>query len=330
MPPIEPAAPPLDGPVRGDGFLALLAHARVVALLNALRDAPLERGELIARVGFEGSAFDRRISRLTQMGLIVPMAMPDDQRRKGYQLAHCGRDLLAIDAELEFALTGFAARGDDLKTLLVKAISDPWDRAVTRVALEARQPFKELLRMTHGTWRPEGERRSSQLGAAALTTRLRRLQRLGLVDRQPAPRQGATLYGPGEDLWRLGRVAALLALWRWNWTPGSVPRMAGDLSGLVRMLAPRVRVAEEAETRVVLHTLAPPGMDGWPDVVVCLTDGRISMPELTLIDPDARASAAPRAWCEALLGGDFDAIEIDGETASAHAVLAALAAVLRS
>lgn len=91
-------APRLDGPARGDGFLALLADARIVALMDGVRDAPLERDDLIAHVGLEGSAFDRSMRELTDRGLIVRMGMPDDHRRKGYHLAHCGRDLLAMDA----------------------------------------------------------------------------------------------------------------------------------------------------------------------------------------------------------------------------------------
>jgi hypothetical protein len=105
--------------------------------------------------------------------------------------------------------------------------------------------------------------------------------------------------------------------------------MAGDLSGLVRMLAPRVRATEELQIRVVLHVITPPTMDPWPRVVVCLTDGRMSLPELTLTDPDAHARATPRVWLESLLSGEFDAIAVEGEATAAHAVLAGLAAVLR-
>jgi DNA-binding HxlR family transcriptional regulator len=293
--------------------------------MEGLRGAPMDREQLAARIGFDGSAFDRSMRRLTRMGLVVAMVVPDDRRRREYQMACCGRDLLAIDAELERAMAGIAVQGDDLKTLAAKAISDPWGRAVTRAVLEAPQPFGELLRTARGIT----ERRRSRLNAAALTTRLARLRRLGLIDHQPAPPQGAALYQPGKDIWRLGQVAALSALWRWNWTPDCVPRMAGDLSGLVRMLAPRVRATEAPQIRVVLHVIAPPMMDPWPDVVVCLTDGRMSLPELTLIEPDARARATPRVWLESLLSGELDAITVEGEATAAHAVIAGLAAVMR-
>lgn len=325
----HPTTDPLQCPAHGHGFLRLLADPRMVALMDGLRDAPLKREQLIARVGFDGSAFDRSMRRLTQMGLVVATVVPDDRRRRWYHLAHCGRDLLVIDAELERAVAGTAAHGHDLKALAAKAISDSWDRAVTRVVLEAPQPFGELLRTARGTWQPDTERRHSRLNAAALTMRLARLQRLGLIDHQSAPPQGAALYRPGEEIWRLGQVAALSALWRWNWTPDCVPRMAGDLSGLVRMLAPRVRATGAPLIRVVLHVIAPPTMDPWPDVVVCLTDGRMSLPELTLTKPDAHAHATPRVWLESLLSGKLDAITVEGEATAAHVVIAGLAAVMR-
>lgn len=323
------ATDPLQRPAYRGGFLGLLADPRTVALMEGLRDAPLDREQLVAQVGFDGSAFDRSMRRLTHMGLVVAMVVPDDRRRREYQLARCGRDLLVIDAELERAMAGIAAQGDDLKTLAARTVSDSWDRAVTRVVLEAPQPFGELLRTARGTWQPDTERRHSRLSAATLTMRLARLQRLGLIDHQPAPPQGAALYRPGEEIWRLGRVAALSALWRWDWTPDCVPRMAGDLSGLVRMLAPRVRAIEAPQIRVVLHVIAPPTMDPWPHVVVCLSDGRMSLPELTLTDPDAHARATPRVWLESLLGGELDAITVEGEATAAHAVIAGLAGVLR-
>lgn len=316
--------PTLDGPARGSGFLSLLRRTRCVALMNGLRDAPLEHDDLIADVGFEGSAFDRPMRRLTDMGLIVRMAMPDDHRRKGYHLAHCGRDLLEIDAALKAAMAGFVVQKRISKTLLVKSISDPWDRAIIRVVLEASQQFSDLLRTAHGAWRPTGATHSAQLSAAALNRRLDRLRRLGLVARQSE----APLYEPGENLWRLARPAAQMARWRWRWTPESVPRMAGDLSGLVRMITLRVRLPQGTEIRVVLHVSAPPGMDDWPYVVVCVNDGRMSLPELTLPPSDARARATPHVWLEALLGGQFDAIEIEGKRTAAHTVLCGLAEVL--
>lgn len=323
-----PATDPLHRPAFGDGLLELLADARTVALIDAVRHAPLVREELIARLGFGGSAFDRRMRRLTQMGVLVARPTPRDRRCKEYLLARCGRELLEIDRELALAAASLDTQGNCLGTTLVKVVADPWDRTIMRVLLEGPQPFNELLRLARATWRPDGVRRPTRLTAPGLSLRLERLEQLGLVGGLPAPRRRAVLYALREDVWRLGRVAVCSALWRWRWASARVSRMSGDLAGLVRMLAPRVRTAHEEEIRVVLHVDAPDGRDGWPDVVVCLTDGRMTVPELTLSDPNARARATPAAWCEALLSGEFNAITFDGDVTLACIVLAALASVL--
>jgi DNA-binding HxlR family transcriptional regulator len=296
--------------------------------MEAVRGGAITREKLITQLEFGGSAFDRRMSRLTQMGVLVARATPRDRRHKEYLLAHCGRDLLEIGGELALASASLNTQSGRLNALLVKVVADPWDRTIVRVLLEAPQPFNELLRLAHGTWRPDSTGRSLKLTAAGLSLRLERLDLLGLVSRLPAPRRGAALYTLGDDIWRLGQVALRSALWRWRWTPTSVPRMAGDLPGLIRMLAPRARVTDGAEIRVMLHVDAPSGRDGWPDVVVSVIDGRMTVPELTLNDPHARASAAPPVWCKAMLNGEFDAITIDGDAASARTVLASLASVL--
>lgn len=212
------------------------------------------------------------------------------------------------------------------KESLTEAISEPWKRAIVRVVLEAPQEFSDLLRTVHGAWRPI-DAKPSQLSEATLRRRLDRLCRVGLVVRQTE----AGLYAPGENIWRLGRFTALSASWRWRWTPENVPRMAGDLTGLVRMIAPRVRLPEGAEIRVVLHVSAPPGMEDWPHVVVCVAaDGRISLPEMTLPRADAHAYATPPVWLQALLSEKLGAIEIKGKRAAAHTVISGLAEVLSS
>lgn len=326
MRPPNPADQPLDGPARGEDFLALLRRTRCLALMNGVRDAPLERNELIAHVGFEGSAFDRPLRMLTGMGLIVRMVMPDDHRRTGYHLARCGADLLALDAALQTTAAGFEVQGKIGKALLAETISDPWDRAIIRVLLEARQQLSDLSVMAHGPWRPTGTSHRSQLSEAALRRRLDRLCALGLVEHQLE----RALYGPGRNVWRLGRIAALAASWRWRWTPENVPRMAGDLEGLMRMIAPRVQLPQEREIRVVLHVSAPPGRDGWPDAVVSVIEGRTSVSAATLQTPDAHAYATPEVWLQAFLSGNLDAIEIEGERAAAHAVLPAVSEILRA
>lgn len=323
MQPVDPGFPPLDAPAQGDSFLALLGDASNIDVMAAVRDRVLVRDELISRLQCEGSTFDRHMRRLKETNLVVSVEMPDDRRRKAYRLAHCGRDLLAVNASVERALAGFAGQVDEMKDLLMKSISDPWDRAIARAVLEAPQQFDDLLRTVRSTVRSQGTR-GPDLKAAGLKLRLTRLGRLGMV----AQSSTTGLCQPGPNLWLLGRPAATMARWRWRWTPDNVPRIAGDLAGVVRMVAGRVRVPQATEVRVVMHVIPPPGMEPWPDVVVCLTDGRMTLPELTLDAPDAHIWSTPPAWLDSLLEDDRDGIEVEGDPSAAQAVHAGLLEVL--
>jgi DNA-binding MarR family transcriptional regulator len=317
----------LDGPAHGRGFLALLADGRTVALMEAVRDDWLERSELEGRLGYYGKAFGGRTARLERMGLLVGRPFARDRRKREWLLADCGRELLEIDADL--ALVAAVVDASDGGVLFRKSAADPWDRAIQRLLLDAPQPFTALLRLLNGTAQTGVEARPRQLDATGLSRRLGRLEQLGLVCRQPGPRRGAGLYAPGEHAVRLARVAVRWALWRWTWTPECVPRLAGDLLGLVKLLAGRAHVAADAgEAVVLLHVRPPKGGDGWPDVVVALAGGRISVLDAHLGEPHARVRLSPRAWCEALPGGDFDGAEIEGDAAPARSLLAGLAAAL--
>lgn len=315
MQPFEPGSPSLDAPARGRNFLALLGDAGNVEIMRAVRADVLARDELISRLGYEGSSFDRRIRRLKERGLVLATEVADDRRRKAYRLARCGCDLLAVDAAVDRALDGFAVQLAGAKALLMKSVSDPWDRTVLRVSLSSPQRFNDLLRLARST-APAHAAQVAGLTVAGLKLRLARLQRLGLVVRGSA----SDLYQPGPNLWLLGRPAASMARWRWRWTPASVPRVAGDLAGLVRMIGGRARVPRALEVRIVMHVIPPPGMEAWPDVVVCLTDGRMTIPELTLEAPDAHMRATAPGWLDSLLDGAHDAIEVEGDPSAAQAV----------
>lgn len=318
---------PLDGPARGTGFLALLADGRTVALMEAARDGWLERAELEERLGYCGKAFGGRVGRLERMGLLVGRPLARDRRKREWLLADCGRELLEIGAEV--ALVAAVVDASAGGALLRKSAADPWDRAIVRLLLDAPQQFNALLRLLHGIAHTGVQARPRQLDSTGLSRRLGRLEQLGLVCRQPAPRRGAALYAPGEHAVRLGRVTVRWALWRWIWTPEHVPRPAGDLLGLVKLLAGHAHVAADAgEAVVLLHVRPPEGVDGWPDVVVALAGGRISVLDARIGEPHARVRLSPRTCCEALLSGDFDGAEIEGDAAPARLLLAGLAAAL--
>ena len=320
-----------DSPSRdGQGFLGLLADARTVALMEALRDGPLDRAELEQRLGYGGKALGNRLSRLEEMGLLAVRRLHHDGRRREVLLSACGRELLGVGAELALTLGVLSARAGEFGALLAKSFADPWDRAIMRVLVGGSRLFSELLGLLDIPAQAGMRAQPRQLSSSALSLRLTRLERLGLVGRDQASRRDSALYVPGEHAWRLGRVSVRAALWRWRWTPERAPRMAGDLLGLVTLIDKHVRVAADAGKGVVrLHVRPPEGMDGWTDVPVALVRGHISVLHAPFGEPMARVQAFPEAWCEALLSGNFEGVEIEGDAGLARALLVGLADALR-
>jgi len=312
------------------GFLGLLADGRTVGLMEAVRDGPLDRAELEERLGYGGKALGVRLSRLERMGLLALRPLVHDGRRRQWLLTAGGRELLEVRAELALTLGALSAQAEDHRALLAKSFADPWDRAIVRVLVAGPRSFSGLLGVLSGLAHAGMRAQPRQLSSSALSLRLRRLERLGLVGREPASRRGVALYAPGERAWGLGRVSARAALWRWRWTPEWAPPMAGDLLGLVRLVAEHVRVAADAgEGLVVLHVRPPEGMDGWTDVPIALAGRHISVLHAPLGRPMARVQAFPDVWCETLLSGDFEALEIEGDAWLARALLVGLADALR-
>lgn len=306
--------PPLDG----EGFLRLLADERTLALLRALNDGALERAELGRRLGVPERTLDHRLEALAEMGIAVRRPSARDQRRVECALTEAGGELLQVAEETQAALLRAPASRRASISLLLKLIADRVNRLILRALLGGPQPFRELLRLV-----PE-------LTRGTLQRHLEELVAGGLARALPGERGGARRYELTEFVALLARVAVLAACWRLRWTPRSVPRMAGDLAGLVRVVASRVRLPPGVRGTCLLHVQPPPGVEGWPDVELSLAGGRISVLAFDPARaPDARAQAPPLAWCEAQLSGESSGIEIEGERALAEALLAALAAALR-
>jgi DNA-binding HxlR family transcriptional regulator len=320
-----------ERPPDGEGFLSLLADDRTVALMEALCDGPLERVELERRLGYGGKALGNRLSRLEEMGVLSSRPLRHDGRRRESLLSARGRELFEIGAELALLVDVVGAERAEARASLAKSFADPWDRAIVRVLVGGPQSFNGLRRALQGLDHAGVGAPPRQADAGGLSRRLRRLEQLGLVGRMPASRRGAALYALGKDAWRLGRVSALAARWRWRWTtPGKAPRLAGDLLGLAKLVAERVHVAAGAgEGVVVLHVRAPQGMEGWADVVVAVAGKRISVLHVPVGGPSARIQAFPDGWCEALLWGDLEGVEIEGDVRLARELLQGLANVLR-
>lgn len=314
--------PEHERPARdGAGFsLRLLADGRTLALLGALRDGPLERSDLALRLGVSRRTLDRRLDTLVEIEIVVRRPSPRNRRRVDCALSEGGGELFLLAEEIGavWRRTPAAARRISSAQLL-ELIADRRNRLILRALLSAPQPYTELLHLLPG------------LTPGALQRHLETLLAGGLVRSARGP-GGAPVYrlntSPAPAL---ARIAVLIARWRWRWTPHSAPRMAGDLAGLIELIAPFAHTPPGLRGTCHLRVQPPPDVRGWPDVELSLADGHI---RVLVFDParapDAQAQALPLAWCEALLSSEPAGIEIDGEREIVEALLAAVAAALRA
>jgi DNA-binding HxlR family transcriptional regulator len=323
---------PLERPARGEGFLALLSDRRSVALLEAAGGGWLEPAELQLRLKYGGKAFEDRLGRLAEMGLLAERPAGGRHRRVvEYTLTRAGRELLEVHGELVAAAGALDALGGERGALLRKSIVDRWDGVSLRQILAGRQSIEQLRHVLPFLVPRHPGTPYRRAPLASVSGSLERLERLGLVGRQEW--DDDVLYEPGEHAWRLARPAATLARWHWRWTPEQVPWLAsGDLVGLVALIADRVRVPRELGPGfALLHAIPPEGMRGQADVWTVVNGGRISPPVSYMLKPPiARCDAHPWTWCEALLGGGFEGVQIEGDAEFARELLDGLAAALQA
>jgi len=309
----------------------LLSDRRSVALLEAAGEGWLELSELQGRLHYGGKAFEDRLSRLAEMGLLAERPAGGANRRREYALTRAGRELLEVHGELLAVAGALDALGGERGALLRKSIVDRWDGVSLLQLLSGRQSV-EQLRHVLPFLVPRRGASYRRLGSASVSMRLERLELLGLVRRLPEPWHDEVRYEPGERAWRLARLSVALARWHWRWTPEQAPRLAGHLRGLAELIGERVRVARDLRpSYVMLHVIVPEGMEGWPDTLMAIGRGRISPHGIpSWSDPAAYCQAHPWTWCEALLSGDFDGVQIDGDAELARGLLDGLVAVLQA
>ena len=319
--------PTLDGPARGRAILAVLVDGRDVELLEAVR-AWADRGTLEYAVAYAGKPLSDRLTRLNEMGLLA--RRPAHGGRKGHEhgLTPAGEAALALRVHLAAAAGGLDAAHGERAKLLAASVRSRWDRIVGRVVLDGPQPFTEVLRAVRGLARSRGMA-EPELDSAGLTRSLRRLEKLGLVAAEPSARRRSADYTRGPEMWRLARLSVAVSLWCCLHIPQRIPPLAGDLLGLVEMVIDRVSLDRDLDpATVVLHVRPPVGVPGWLDAPLCAEDGCLRVLPAAPRSPSAHVEGPLRSWCEALLGGDFDALAIVGDPATAHALLGAVAAAM--
>ncbi len=322
---------PASGPAPpGEGrYLALFAQGRTLDIVLALRDGEPWTTEALARhVEVSERTAREQIGVLVRMGVVMRVRSRDPSHRVAWRLgelglalpelydliAHCARRVAPARAR---SPTSLRARS----LVVAEVVADAHLRAIMRIlaggALRSAALERQLPWITHG-----------KLGRD-----LARLRESGLVVLRP---------GNGSGRYELVRRArgplSLIALsalaWRLRIAPRHPPSQAGNVAGLMALLGPVARVAPGIHGVCVMEALVDPGAVGrvdWQPAHVSAARGRLSLlAEGPLERPRARIRASDVVWCEALLSGDFERIEIDGDRELALAVLVALAGALKA
>jgi hypothetical protein len=128
----------------------------------------------------------------------------------------------------------------------------------------------------------------------------------------------------------MARPALAASLWCSLYMPERIPPMAGDLLGLVQMVFDHVpAVSDVPPMAMILHVDPPVGVWWSMDAALSVEEGRIHLLSAPPLNP-IRVHDTVRGWDEALMSGSFETLQIEGDPAVAHKVLAALAAPLHS
>lgn len=297
--------------------MSLLGEEWAGAMLGLLSQEDCTAEEIEERLGGRLERSPRRALRdLTQMGLVASVPGNRFPARTPYALEPPGRDLLeTIEALETWRGSWTPAHPEDAG--LRRLVTRPEARLVGRALVEGPLPFRDLQRRIPG------------LSAGTLHRVLGRLRESGVVRVDPRSPSNHPLYELGEPGRRLGRVIVLGARWRWRWAADRASPDAGDLPGLVHLLAPLAKVPRPLEGTCRL-TILPPSH--WPDGEPFAAWARVSGGRLVALalrpvlgGVQVRMSAPPQAWCDALLAGRTDGVEVAGDAALASGVVAALA-----
>ncbi len=315
-------AAPVDGPGRlGNGYLALLADQRKLTIMRVLRRGPATSALLSRHLG---DLSERRVREhvrvLARDGIAVRLPGAWNSHRVAWGLSESGRELLdlyELIVRCERPLR--PARADASCWPLARVLADVRMRAVIRALAGGRLTLAEL---------------QYQLPWIARNTLKRCLQRLlecGVLLAHGA--HGARRY----ELRRRARgPLALVALrgmyWRLRFTPEHPPLDAGDLPGVVMLLAPIVRAPAGVHGICVMQALPDAvARVRWPDAHLSVLRGRIALlPAGSRHAPRARMRATSLVWCEAMLSGVSTGIEVEGDRTLADVALGALASPLRA
>ncbi len=308
---------------QADGALAQLAVARRAQILCALEEEALSTAELAQLVGISDRRARVHARELEKLRVLERVHLAGRHHRVGWRLNAAGHGLLAL-----YRLVGGCER-----RLGLTPVEDTQPRLLAPLRfLTARMIIWAL---TGGPLTLASLER--QLPEVPHTTLQHAVERLGEVGVLDTEENGAgKLFGLADGArGPIALVATAGVGWRLRFAPDRPPFVAGNLAGLISLLAPALRVRSCVQGVCLMQSTSDPGRPAaggtprWPAAHVSVLRGRLSaLPHGAAEPPHAQMRAGDLRWCEALVGGDHSLVEIDGDHELAGAVLAAIAAAL--
>lgn len=307
-----------------DGALAQLAAPRRPQIMRTLAVQAASTAQLAQLVEISDRRARAHVHELEKLRAVERVHLAGRAHRVGWRLTAAGRELIALheligDCERRLGLTG----ADDSEARLLATLRFLNARMVIWALAGGSLSLADL------------ERQLPEVPHTTLQHALERLGEAGVID---AHENG------GGRVFQLARCArgpiALIVTagvrWRLRFAPERPPFVAGNLTGLIGLLAPALRVRSAVQGVCVMQSTADQDRPAngrprrWPDARLSVLRGRLSpLPPGFTERPQARMRAEDLCWCEALVGGDASKIDVDGDRELAGAVLGAITAALR-
>lgn len=299
------------------GLLAILAHDWTWLVLCELTSEPKHQDELHpAGKPLAVSTVSECLHRLVAGGLATERRQSPRTPHRTYQLARQGAEARPFrEAAAHWEVRASPACAE--RSLIpggtaLRLLADRWNLPIMGCLAAGSRGRGQIARWTPG------------LPEATLDRRLQRLRELGLVRYQ---RRRGFPARVDYQLTKAARSLAAIALppirWEWRWGSPARVQMASDLAGLLRLIAPLVRLDPGVSGVCELTMLSAGALE--PTTTIDVRDGMIAvLPSAPRQAADAHAQAPPLAWCDALISGRPHGLELRGSPELVGELVAAL------
>lgn len=302
----------------GAQTLYLLAAALSAPILQALRDGPAPQADLRRAAGSPAQTTLRvHLKRLIDAGVIEKHRRHHFPGAIDYELSASGYELIAVVDSLERWLDQAPSGALNLSAnpgrAAVRSLADSWTTMMLRVLGARARSLTELDSVI------------SSLSYPSLERRLAALRLAGQVERCANSGSG-TPYAVTP--WLRSAVAPVLTAIRWERThlPESTRSPSRiDIEAILLLALPLLRLPADLGGVCRLGVETPTAEGGLAGVVASVEGGVIRSCRSRLSgDADAWALGSLASWLGMLIDNDRGPLEVGGDGALAHALLAGL------